>query len=103
VPYGIAAIKNLARVVLAANPLFSINLISCLHLCFANINFPSQFSNKRHFFCVTFAHLLSFHFHDCKHENLVFRSRIEIITWNVMIFLVNMPIMLTSYLFLCNW
>jgi Ca2+/Na+ antiporter len=25
-------------------------LISCLHQCFANINFSSQFSNKRHFY-----------------------------------------------------
>ena len=79
-------------------------LISCLHQCFTNIDFSSQFSNKRHFYSLRlFARLSSFCFHDCKRENLVLQSHIRIIVWTVVILLIDMPFALTSHLSFYNW
>ena len=52
-------------------------LISCLHQCFTNIDFPSQISNERRPYSLRlFDHLSSLNLRNCKHENFSFRGHI---------------------------
>jgi hypothetical protein len=88
---------------LAANSHFSTVLISCLHQCFANLNFSSQFSNKTTLlFFLRYLHTyLRSCFHDCKRENLVFEVALKS-SLNCR-YLVDMPIAFTFYLSLYSW
>jgi hypothetical protein len=52
-------------------------LISCLHQCFTNIDFPSQISNERRPYSLRlFDRLSSLNLRNCKHENFSFRGHI---------------------------
>jgi hypothetical protein len=53
-------------------------LISCLHQCFANLNFRRNSQIKRHFYFLRYLHTyLRSCFHDCKRENLVFEVALK--------------------------
>jgi hypothetical protein len=63
--------------VLAANSHFYTVLISCLHQCFANLDFRRNLGIKQHYY---FTHLhicLCSCFHDCKRENFVFEVTLK--------------------------
>jgi hypothetical protein len=52
-------------------------LISCLHQCFTNIDFPSQISNERLPYSLRLFHrLYSLNLRNCKHENFAFQGHI---------------------------
>ena len=80
-------------------------LVNCLHQCFANIDFFRwNFQMNDTFILCAFLHTyFQIFFTSVSVKTLVFRSRIEIIIWTVMIFLVNIPIGLTFHLLLCSW
>jgi hypothetical protein len=64
--------KGQRKYVLAANSHFYTVLISCLHQCFANLDFRRNPGIKQHYY---FAHLHTYLcscFHDCKRENFDF-------------------------------
>ena len=57
-------------------------LISCLHQCFANIDFPSQISNERRPYSLRlFDRLSSLSLHSRKHEIFSSQGHILIIIW----------------------
>ena len=57
-------------------------LISCLHQCFTNIDFPSQISNERRPYSLRlFDRLSSLNLHSRKHEIFSSRGHILIIIW----------------------
>ena len=78
--------------------------ISCLHLCLANIKFfIAFFKSTTLSFLVTFAHLSSLIFHDCKRENFSFWSRILITIWTVIISFSICLLQLSFIYSLYNW
>jgi hypothetical protein len=99
----ISTISNLKiNYLLAANSHFYTVLISCLHQCFANLNFRRNSQIKRHFYFLRYLHTyLHSCFHDCKRENLVFKVTLKS-SLNCH-YLVDMPIAFTFYLSLYSW